>query len=82
MLLLLLLLLILLILPLLLQLPPPLAAAVAAAAVCYVCLDFGRADEANHRVVNHTFADMHKEFKEDAVSFFFPMFVCALFVSS
>ncbi|CAM9687634.1 unnamed protein product, partial [Choristocarpus tenellus] len=25
-----------------------------------------RADEANHRVVNHTFADMHKDFKEDA----------------
>lgn len=30
----------------------------------------GRADEANHRIVNHTFADMHKEFKEDAVSSF------------
>lgn len=30
-----------------------------------------RADEANHRVVNHTFADMHKEFKEDAVRRFF-----------
>eukprot|EP00904_Undaria_pinnatifida_P007664 jgi/Undpi1/4027/HiC_scaffold_16.g07394.m1 len=27
-----------------------------------------RADEANHRVVNHTFADMHKEFKEDSVN--------------
>ncbi|CAM9114341.1 unnamed protein product [Discosporangium mesarthrocarpum] len=27
-----------------------------------------RADEANHRVVNHTFADMHKEFKQDAVN--------------
>ncbi|CAM9340053.1 unnamed protein product [Sphacelaria rigidula] len=27
-----------------------------------------RADEANHRVVNHTFADMHKDFKEDAVN--------------
>lgn len=26
-----------------------------------------RADEANHRVVNHTFADMHKDFKQDAV---------------
>ncbi|CAB1117426.1 unnamed protein product [Ectocarpus sp. CCAP 1310/34] len=28
-----------------------------------------RADEANHCVVNHTFADMHQEFKEDAVSY-------------
>eukprot|EP00903_Cladosiphon_okamuranus_P006436 g6297.t1 len=27
-----------------------------------------RADEANHCVVNHTFADMHQEFKEDAVN--------------
>ncbi|CAM9371826.1 unnamed protein product [Pylaiella littoralis] len=27
-----------------------------------------RADEANHCVVNHTFADMHQEFKEDALS--------------
>ncbi|CAM9546845.1 unnamed protein product [Ascophyllum nodosum] len=27
-----------------------------------------RADEANHRVVNHTFADMHKDFKQDAVN--------------
>eukprot|EP00752_Nemacystus_decipiens_P014348 g12765.t1 len=27
-----------------------------------------RADEANHRVVNHTFADMHQEFKENAVN--------------
>ena len=32
------------------------------------CLCASRADEANHRVVNHTFADMHQEFKEDAVS--------------
>ncbi|CAM9728978.1 unnamed protein product [Ectocarpus sp. 12 AP-2014] len=28
-----------------------------------------RADEANHCVVNHTFADMHQEFKQDAVSY-------------
>ncbi|CAM9546705.1 unnamed protein product [Ascophyllum nodosum] len=27
-----------------------------------------RADEANHRVVNHTFADMHREFRQDAVN--------------
>ncbi|CAM9522362.1 unnamed protein product [Ectocarpus sp. 8 AP-2014] len=27
-----------------------------------------RADEANHCVVNHTFADMHQEFKHDAVN--------------
>ncbi|CAN0137591.1 unnamed protein product [Ectocarpus sp. 4 AP-2014] len=27
-----------------------------------------RADEANHCVVNHTFADMHQEFKQDAVN--------------
>lgn len=33
------------------------------------CCTTFRADEANHCVVNHTFADMHKEFKEDSVSF-------------
>lgn len=51
----------------------------AAALVCLcVCACF-RADEANHRVVNHTFADMHKDFKDDAVKLCLFCFVFFVF---